>query len=109
MLTQLDLTPHPNGQTPLPEDIFELLRDVLHASYPPDPEDKIVAFWLLRSLLTVIDDCPSEFLERILYILNGPLCNWIADLAHEFSTEEYSNNVSGRPHCHAVWIYNDTR
>ena len=79
-----------------PSDLFDLVHDIMAASYPPEPCNKVVGLWLIRSLCNVIDTCPKNLLAHLLETMHDALCSWMTDETGQFSTEEYSHDVRAR-------------
>ncbi|EJC98994.1 uncharacterized protein FOMMEDRAFT_148951 [Fomitiporia mediterranea MF3/22] len=77
----------------LPRRLIELVHEILITSYPPEPRNKVVAIWLLRSLQSSIGNCPAILVVELLENLHNGLCTWIADECALFSTEEYSSEI----------------
>ena len=77
----------------LPNELVDLVHEVLVAAYPPEPSNKIVAIWLLRSIQTTINNCPPELVVGLLEKLNDGLCTWMTDECRTFTAEEYSSEI----------------
>ncbi|KAH8113541.1 hypothetical protein DFH11DRAFT_1599209 [Phellopilus nigrolimitatus] len=79
--------------TALPSGLIDIVHEILITSYPPQPRNKIVAIWLLRSLRTTIGNCPVELIVELLETLQDGLVTWIMDECALFSKEEYSSEI----------------
>lgn len=79
--------------TSLPSAFIDLIHDILSTSYPPPPRNKVVAIWLLRSLVSVISNCPSDLVVELLENLLEGLVIWITDDCELFTDEEYTSEI----------------
>lgn len=79
--------------TELPLDLIDLVHEVLLASYPPKPRNKVDANWLLRSLRTCINNCPTNLVIELLERFHDALSAWFLDECAVFSSEEYSDEI----------------
>ncbi|KAI5123177.1 hypothetical protein M0805_000877 [Coniferiporia weirii] len=79
--------------TTLPNNLVDLIHEILVTAYPPQPRNKVVAIWLLRSLQMTISNCPRELVIELLEALQDGLSTWIADECALFSKEEYSSEI----------------
>ncbi|KLO16746.1 hypothetical protein SCHPADRAFT_198509 [Schizopora paradoxa] len=77
----------------LPISLLDFVHEVLQTSYPPEPRNKIVSLWTLRSLHNSVNNCPSELLVRMLEILHDGISLWLVDQCNAFSRVEYSTDV----------------
>ena len=50
----------------IPQNLLELVSDTMRATYPPEPRNKVIAMWLARSLMNVVENCPVEFCLNVL-------------------------------------------
>lgn len=87
----------------LPVTFVELVHDIMVTSYPPHPRFNLIAQWLIRSLQTVIDGCPTELLVEMLERMQEGICTWIGDECNVFENEQYSSDVSG-DYISIVWF-----
>jgi hypothetical protein len=58
----------------IPQNLLELVSDTMRATYPPEPRNKAIAMWLVRSLMGVVENCPVEFCLSVLQTLKESLC-----------------------------------
>ncbi|THH07269.1 hypothetical protein EW145_g3491 [Phellinidium pouzarii] len=77
----------------LPAGLVDLVHEILVTAYPPQPRNKIVAVWLLRSLQMTISNCPPVLVIELLEVLQDGLSIWIADECALFSEEDYSSEI----------------
>lgn len=70
-------------------------NDTLVSTYPPEPQDKVVSMWLIRTATRVVDTCPVNKLCEVVGSLQEGLSVWIADQYRVFSEEEYAFDVRG--------------
>lgn len=80
--------------TELPMKLFELVSDTLSSTYPPEPRNKTVSFWLIRTVTRVADKCPPALLGDILNALQEGVAMWVADDYRALSLDEYAMDVS---------------
>ena len=92
LVSQVDLSADADLQ--LPSALLDLVQETLILSYPPEPSNKVVSLWLLRSLVTVIDACPLDMVAQLLESLLEGLVIWLTDSVEIFSLDEYSREVS---------------
>lgn len=81
------------GSKGLPISLLDFVHEVLQTAYPPEPRNKIVSLWALRSLQTTVNNCPPELLTRLLEILHDGISLWLIDQCDIFSKDEYSRDV----------------
>ena len=89
LLSNLDIA----AARQLPADTMEFANATIYGSYPPEPHDKIVCMWLLRSLTRVIDACPQEQLLPLLELIADGVTTWVMDDYQICSEEDYSTDV----------------
>ena len=77
----------------IPTSLVDFVHEVLLTAYPPEPRNKVVSLWVLRSLQTMISTCPSELVMQLLEPLADGLCVWLIDDCNAFTSEEYSRDV----------------
>ncbi|KAH8104762.1 hypothetical protein BXZ70DRAFT_614597 [Cristinia sonorae] len=76
-----------------PPSLFEFVNDTLTSSYPPAQRNVITSMWLLRSLASIIVECPAELLEGVLGPIQDGLSAWVADEFTALSESEYELDV----------------
>lgn len=79
--------------TELPCRLFEFVNDTLLASYPPEPRNKVVCTWLIRTFVRSVEECPSDLLITMLESVTDGLALWIADEHVVFSQDEYALDI----------------
>ena len=77
-----------------PTYLLTFVHEIFLDAYPPKPESKTEALWALRSLQTVLGECPSEMVSETLDIFIDSLCVWFKDEQHVLTRQEYSSDVS---------------
>ncbi len=77
----------------LPISLLDFVHEVLQTTYPPEPRNKIVSLWALRSLQTAVNNCPPKLITRMLEILHDGISLWLNDECDIFSKDEYSRDV----------------
>lgn len=77
----------------LPEELFEVVNNVLLRSYPPPSDDVVPSMWLIRSLTRSMDTCPVTVSRGLLEKIQDGLAVWISDEFNALSSEDYSFNV----------------
>lgn len=78
----------------LPSNILGLASETMRATYPPEPRNKQLALWMLRSLAAVIEHSPDEFCFRLLEVVQEGLCLWLSDEFGVWSENEMAYDVS---------------
>lgn len=77
-----------------PQNLFELVADIMRIHYPAVLQsNKPPMRWLARSLTTVIERCPIEFLWRVLEVFQDSVCLWLADEKAAWTEEELAYDV----------------
>ncbi|KAI0061493.1 hypothetical protein BV25DRAFT_1857413 [Artomyces pyxidatus] len=89
LLSRLDIS----DAVEVPATLLEFVNDTLESTYPPEPRNKVVSMWLLRTVTRVIDSCPVGLLQSAVQALQAGLSTWVADEYRVFSHEEYSFDV----------------
>ncbi|PPR07765.1 hypothetical protein CVT24_003715 [Panaeolus cyanescens] len=69
----------PQDMREVPANLLDLVSQTMHAAYPPESRKMQIASWLMRSLSSLIEGCPDQFIVRVLEILEEPLVLWIQD------------------------------
>lgn len=77
----------------VPTETIEFANDTLNAAYPPEPRNKVMCMWLIRSLTRVIDACPQVLCLSLLELLVDGISTWVMDDYQICSEEEYSADV----------------
>jgi hypothetical protein len=75
--------------------LLEFVNDTLVSTYPPEPRNKVVSMWLMRTVTRAVETCPARVLRDLLGALHEGLGVWIADQYRVFTAEEYAFDVSG--------------
>ena len=82
-----------------PPSLFRLVNDVLSATYPPSPQVKQYARWLLRSLSDLIRKCENEEMANVIVTsVKQSVSMWILDEAQSANEEEWSYDVCPESH-----------
>ncbi|TFY54884.1 hypothetical protein EVJ58_g8595 [Rhodofomes roseus] len=89
LLSNLDIT----DARDVPKDVLDLVNDTLITTYPPEPRNKVVSLWLIRTLTRVIDACPIELSMNMFELLQEGLAHWISDDYQVFTAEEYAMDI----------------
>lgn len=74
--------------------LLEFVNDTLVSTYPPEPRNKVVSMWLMRTVTRVVETCPTRMLRELLCALQEGLSVWVADQYRVFTAEEYVFDVS---------------
>ncbi len=74
--------------------LLEFINDTLVSTYPPEPRNKVVSMWLMRTVTRVVETCPVRVLRELLGALQEGLSVWVADQYRVFTAEEYAFDVS---------------
>ncbi|KAA1469740.1 hypothetical protein DENSPDRAFT_816901 [Dentipellis sp. KUC8613] len=77
----------------IPGTLLEFVNDTLVSTYPPEPRNRLVSRWLLRSLARLVDACPTSLLRHVLEIIQEGMATWISDEYTVFTYEEYEVDV----------------
>ena len=77
----------------IPQNLLDLVSDTMRATYPPEPRNKGIAMWLVRSLMGVVENCPVEFCLSLLRTLKESLCMWLADECGAWSEDQFTYDV----------------
>lgn len=77
----------------IPQNLLDLVSDTMRATYPPEPRNKGIAMWLVRSLTNVVENCPVEFCLSVLQTLKESLCMWLADECGAWTEEHFTYDV----------------
>ena len=77
----------------IPQNLLELVSDTMRATYPPEPRNKGIAMWLVRSLMGVVENCPVEFCMSVLRTLKESLCMWLADECGAWTEDQFTYDV----------------
>jgi hypothetical protein len=77
----------------IPGSVSDFVNEVLRSSYPPEPRNKIMSLWMIRSLTRLIDTCPVAILQSLLEYVQEGLSIWVSDEWQVFSEEEYDRDV----------------
>lgn len=91
LLTNFEIN---ESTTELPMKLFELVSDTLSSTYPPEPRNKTVSFWLIRTVTRLADKCPPALLGDVLSALQEGVAMWVADDYRALSLDEYAMDVS---------------
>jgi hypothetical protein len=78
----------------VPQNLLDLVSDTMRATYPPEPRNKGIAMWLVRSLMSVVENCPVEFCLSVLQTLRESLCMWLADECGAWTEDHFTYDVS---------------
>ncbi|KZT23469.1 hypothetical protein NEOLEDRAFT_1069579 [Neolentinus lepideus HHB14362 ss-1] len=76
--------------TEVPYRLFEFVNDTLLTSYPPEPRNKVVCTWLIRTFVRSVEECQSGLLVDMLEATADGLALWIADEHGVFTQDEYA-------------------
>ncbi|KAH9936222.1 uncharacterized protein B0H18DRAFT_1206615 [Fomitopsis serialis] len=71
LLSNLDI----NDARDVPKDVLDLVNDTLASTYPPEPRNKVISIWLIRTLTRVIDACPVELSMNMFELLQDGLAS----------------------------------
>lgn len=93
LLSQIDFS-EADASTEFPTVLVDVVHDILDVSYPPEPRNKMMSFWLLRSVTAFIDNVDPSWLVETLNSMQKGLCAWMQDECNMLNAEEYSTNVS---------------
>lgn len=77
----------------MPQNLLELVSDTMRATYPPEPRNKGIAMWLVRSLMGVVENCPVEFCLSMLQTVKESLCMWLADECGAWTEDNFTYDV----------------
>ncbi|KZT73869.1 hypothetical protein DAEQUDRAFT_754271 [Daedalea quercina L-15889] len=89
LLSNLDI----NDARDVPKDVLELVSQTLSSAYPPEPRDKVMSIWLMRTLTRVLDACPVELSASMFELLQDGLAHWIGDKFRVFTLDEYAMDI----------------
>ncbi|KAJ7133006.1 hypothetical protein C8R46DRAFT_1140336 [Mycena filopes] len=76
-----------------PESLLEFVNDTLRSSYPPEPRNKLHAFWMLRTVTQKIETCPVEHAVDMLHLIEEGLCIWLLDEHQALTESEYAYDL----------------
>jgi len=74
--------------------LLEFVNDTLVSTYPPEPQNKVVSMWLMRTVTRAVETCPTGMLRELLCALQEGLSVWVSDQYRVFTLEEYAFDVS---------------
>ncbi|PPQ76516.1 hypothetical protein CVT26_013350 [Gymnopilus dilepis] len=77
----------------LPSEVLELASTTMRTTYPPEPRNKQIGMWMVRSLMAVIEHCPVELCLRMLQSLEEGLCLWLADECQTWTEDELNYDI----------------
>ena len=89
----------------IPQNLLELVSDTMRATYPPEPRNKSIAMWLVRSLMNVVENCPVEFCLSVLQTLKESLCMWFADECGAWTEDHFAYDVGHFFSCRSVLTF----
>jgi hypothetical protein len=90
LLSRLD----PDEIREVPSALLGLVNDVLSATYPPSPQVKQYARWLLRSLSDLVRKCEDKDMASVIVAaVKQSVSIWILDEAESMKEEEWSYDV----------------
>jgi hypothetical protein len=75
--------------------LLAFVNDTLVSTYPPEPQDKVVSMWLLRTVKKIVGTLPPRMLREVVGALQEGLGVWVADQYQVFTMEEYAFDVGG--------------
>lgn len=78
----------------LPECLFELINLTLVSSYPPEPRNKVLSMWMIRTLTRAIETCPLELVSSLLSSIQDGFSIWVSDEYKVVTEEEFAEDVS---------------
>ncbi|KAH9060473.1 hypothetical protein EDB87DRAFT_1616129 [Lactarius vividus] len=73
--------------------LLEFVNDTLVSTYPPEPRNKVVSMWLMRTVTRMVEMCPVRMLRELLGALQEGLSVWVADQYQVFTAEEYAFDI----------------
>ncbi|KAG7442975.1 uncharacterized protein BT62DRAFT_972705 [Guyanagaster necrorhizus] len=77
----------------IPTSLVDLVSETLRMSYPPEPSNMTTSFWMVRSLVRMLETCPPELISNVLSILQEGLSLWISDEFKAFKLSDYSGDI----------------
>lgn len=77
----------------LPLEVLELASSTMRATYPPEPRNKQIGMWMVRSLTRVIEHCPVELTLQLMQALEDGLCLWLVDECGTWTEDELNYDV----------------
>ncbi|KAK0464495.1 uncharacterized protein EV420DRAFT_1725380 [Desarmillaria tabescens] len=77
----------------IPASLVDLVNETLRTSYPPEPSNMTTSLWMVRSMLRMLETCPSELISSILNALQEGLSLWISDEFKAFKPSDYSGDI----------------
>ena len=80
----------------IPQNLLELVSDTMHATYPPEPRNKVIAMWLVHSLMNVVENCLVEFCLNVLQMVEESLCLWLADEYGVWTEDHFTYDLNFR-------------
>lgn len=89
LLSHLDI---PELRT-VPQNLVDFISGTMRANYPPETQNKAAMRWLARSLMTLIEKCPTEFCLQILLALEDGIALWLADEHWAWKEDELNYDV----------------
>lgn len=75
----------------LPRNLLLYVNETLRTIYPPEQGHKQACLWMLRSLVPIVDHCPSELFHSLLETIQEGMSYWIADSSNSFPGSEYDD------------------
>ena len=77
----------------VPQSLIELVSETMRANYPPETKNKAVMRWLARSLMTLVEKCPTDFCLQILQAFEDGVTLWLADEYSVWEEDELNYDV----------------
>jgi hypothetical protein len=77
----------------VPETLMEFVNNTMKSSYPPELGNQDISRWMIRTLTTVIEHCPTGLGSKLLEFVQEGICTWVADEREVWSADDYEYEV----------------
>lgn len=79
----------------VPRALLQFVSNTLLSAYAPGAQDRVGCSWLMRSVTSAIEACPTELVCDLLTAVQDGVSIWVADESRMLETDDYALNVSG--------------
>lgn len=77
----------------LPEILMQFVDTTMRSAYPPDLGNQDISRWMIRTLTSVIEHCPTTLGGKLLELVQEGMCIWVADERVFWSMDDYEYEV----------------
>jgi hypothetical protein len=80
----------------IPEALMQFVNVTMRATYPPELGNQDISRWMIRTLTSVIEKCPTTLGSKLLETVQEGVCIWVADDRVFWSADDYEYEVCYR-------------